>query len=274
MDLEKSELGKSSEYKDKYDNSLLFKLPRAEKRIELGINPNKIPFYGVDIWNGYELSWLDPNGKPCVALVTLYIPADSEYIVESKSLKLYFNSFNNDYFKSYNVVANLIKNDLTNLLEIDVVVNIVDINKLETSIGNMDGENIDHIEVNCTEYDTANPKLIKYKDNTVTEEINSNLLKSNCLITNQPDWGSISIKYIGKQLNRKNLIQYIASLRNHNEFHEQCVERIFYDILNTISPEYLSVYARYTRRGGIDICPYRTTDKDFIIPNNIRLARQ
>lgn len=125
------------------------------------------------------------------------------------------------------LLVNLIKNDLTNLLEVDVVVNIVDVNKPETSIGTMYGENIDHIEVTCTEYDTANPKLIKYTDNTVTEEINSNLLKSNCLITNQPDWGSISIKYTGKQLNRESLIQYIASLRNHMNFMSNVLKEYF-----------------------------------------------
>lgn len=274
MNLEKSELGKNSEYKDKYDNSILFKLPRSQKRIELGISPDRIPFYGLDIWNAYEVSWLDMNGKPNVALITFYIPADSEYIVESKSLKLYFNSLNNDYFESADIVLNLIKNDLSNLLGVDVTVNISNINHFSESIGSMEGENIDHIEVKCTEYDTANPKLIKYNENIVTEVLNSNLLKSNCLITNQPDWGSVAIKYTGKQLNRESIIQYIVSLRNHNEFHEQCVERIFYDIKNAINPIYLSVYARYTRRGGIDICPYRTTDKNFEVPNNMRLARQ
>jgi 7-cyano-7-deazaguanine reductase len=228
----------------------------------------------VDIWNAYEVSWLDSKGKPCVAIVTLYVPANSKYLVESKSLKLYFNSFNNNKFGSLEIVKELIEKDLSYLLESGILVVLKPVQLVQENIGVMPGGNIDHLEVACTEYDTANPKLIKFNNNIVTEEINSNLLKSNCLITNQPDWGSVSIKYTGKQLEKESIIQYIVSLRNHNEFHEQCVERIFYDINRVTEPEYLSVYARYTRRGGIDICPYRTSDENFSAPANVRMVRQ
>lgn len=274
MNVKDSLLGKTTIYKDKYDKSLLFKIPRTIKRKELGIDSNYIPFYGVDIWNAYELSWLNNKGKPCVAIARLYIPASSEFLVESKSLKLYFNSFNNNNFASIGEVSKIIEQDLSSLLGTKIKVELFDLLDTQEKIGIMPGENIDSIDVECLEYDTANPALLKFKDSIVNEEINSNFLKSNCLITNQPDWGSITIKYSGKKLDRSSVLQYIVSLRNHNEFHEQCVERIFCDIKKAINPSFLSVYARYTRRGGIDICPYRTTNISFKIPDNIRLIRQ
>ena len=275
MQISDSLLGKATRYKNKYDNNILFRIPRKDKRKELGLDSNKLPFHGVDIWNAYEISWLDMYGKPCVAIGRFDIPANSVYIVESKSMKLYLNSFNNDKFQSKKMVSEIITQDLSNLLECKIDVYLYDLaSEHYNNIDVMPGYNIDHLQVNCTEYDTANPQLIQFDDFIVTEEINSNLLKSNCLITNQPDWASVSIQYTGKKLKRDSVIQYLVSLRDHNEFHEQCVERIFCDIFNRIKPQHLAIYARYTRRGGVDICPYRTNDINFFIPNNTRLSRQ
>ena len=275
MQLENSLLGKKAEYKNQYDNSLLFAIPRSSKREEIGIKSlNSLPFYGVDIWNCYEFSWLNNKGKPHVAIITLYVPADSEFIFESKSLKLYLNSFNNSKFGSQEEVSEIIKNDLSNITKADVRIELNDLSKISGSIDIMPGKNIDSLDVTCLEYDTVNPDLLEFEDHIVSEELSSDLLKSNCLITNQPDWASVGIKYKGKKLKPESILRYIVSFRDHNEFHEQCVERIFYDIKQKINPEYLSVYARYTRRGGIDICPYRTTDPNFTVPDNMRLARQ
>lgn len=274
MTLENSALGKKSDYKTQYDNGLLFKIPRSGKRKEIGIDDEKLPFYGVDIWNAYEVSWLNSKGKPIVAIATFYMPADSKYLVESKSLKLYLNSFNDTKFASIDEVKLLIENDLNSLLSTTITLELTELGIAKEEIGVLPGENIDHYDVECTEYDTANPSLLETEAESVTEEINSDLLKSNCLITNQPDWGSVVIKYSGQKINRASLLKYIVSFRNHNEFHEQCVERIFCDLNKLIEPQFLSVYARYTRRGGIDICPYRTTIENFEMPENTRLIRQ
>jgi len=271
--LENSLLGKIVKYKNDYDNGLLFRIPRIDKRKELGWG-EKVPFYGLDIWNAYEVSWLNEQGKPLVYLVRMYVPANSEFIAESKSLKLYFNSLNNSRFSSISAVFDIIKKDLETLVNTSIELELIDVNSHKETIGNLSGENIDSLDIKCLEYDTANPELLEYENVIVTEEINSNLLKSNCLVTNQPDWGSVVIKYTGKKIQRESLLQYIVSFRNHNEFHEQCVERIFRDISKLIDPTYLSVYASYTRRGGVDISPYRTTEKNFVYPKNIRLVRQ
>lgn len=274
MSLDNSVLGKKVVYKDEYDPTLLFAIPRLDKRKELGLEEcGKVPFFGVDIWNAYELSLLNPFGKPIVAIGEFYIPATSVNIIESKSLKLYLNSFNNTQFESMHVVKDVIARDLSLLAKGMVNVKLSPLYSGH-EFGKLSGINIDGLDISCAVYDTADRGLLLHEDMNIEEEINSNLLKSNCLVTGQPDWGSVSIKYKGKKLKHESVLRYLVSFRNHNEFHEQCVERIFIDILNTINPIYLSVYARYTRRGGLDICPYRTTDKDFNIPENDRLSRQ
>ncbi|XVN41805.1 MAG: NADPH-dependent 7-cyano-7-deazaguanine reductase QueF [Rickettsia endosymbiont of Argas persicus] len=273
MSLLNSALGKKSNYKDSYDKTLLFKIPRSNNRIELGINNSDLPFHGIDIWNAYELSWLNKKGKPNVAIGIFYIPATSSYIVESKSLKLYLNSFNNYAVDSLEELEKIILEDLSNTVGTKISGKLLPVNtKIEFS--NPSGINIDDLDIECDSYGPPDNNLIEYEKIIVEEELNSNLLKSNCLVTNQPDWGTIIIKYKGKKLKREALLKYLISFRNCNEFAEQCAERIFMDIKNSINPDFLSVYIIYTRRGGIDICPYRSLDPNYNLPDSKRLIRQ
>lgn len=274
MRLENSLLGKTIEYKDIYDPALLFGIPRQQQRMQLDFKNNSIPFFGVDIWNAYELSWLNQKGKPHVAIGQFDIPADSKNIIESKSFKLYLNSFNNTQFDSIDHVTTTLTKDLSNVVCKTINVILLSLEDMQCEFGTLEGTNIDYLDIQCDNYNGTNKDVIKYYDEYVEETIYSNLLKSNCLVTGQPDWGSVSIQYKGKKIDHASLLQYIVSYRNHNEFHEHCVERIFTDIYNIIQPSYLSVYARYTRRGGLDISPYRTSEKSFAMPSNKRLVRQ
>ncbi|MGX6960544.1 MAG: NADPH-dependent 7-cyano-7-deazaguanine reductase QueF [Rickettsia endosymbiont of Pentastiridius leporinus] len=268
-----SVLGKNSTYKDSYDKTLLYKIPRSNNRKELGIDNNKLPFYGVDIWNAYELSWLNKKGKPCVAIGVFYVPADSDNIVESKSFKLYLNSFNNYIVDSIEELERTILEDLSEVVNAKVLGKLLPIDtKIE--FGKVSGSHIDYLDIECSKYGPPDNGLIEHENVLVEEEINSNLLKSNCLVTGQPDWGTIIIKYKGKKLKHESILRYLVSFRNCNEFAEQCAEHIFMDIKKAISPEFLSIYIVYTRRGGIDICPYRSTDSDYTIPSSTRLIRQ
>lgn len=269
--LDLSPLGLKSQYSDNYDASLLFPIPRIGKREEIGITT--LPFSGYDIWNAYELSWLDLKGKPVVALGNIIFPCESENIIESKSLKLYLNSFNNSKFENFSAVEAIIENDLSKATNCNVAVKLIKLRDNDSIIKNgFDNATlIDELDIACTDY-TPNPKLLTTNQNNVSESLYSNLLKSNCLVTNQPDWASVYVKYQGKQIEHDSLLKYIVSFRNHNEFHEQCVERIFVDIMNHCQPKQLTVYARYTRRGGIDINPLRTNCNEIV--DNARLARQ
>jgi len=273
MTLSNSALGKKSTYKDSYDPTLLFKIPRIDNRKELGLISDKLPFHGVDVWNAYELSWLDKKGKPHVAIFTFFVPSASSHIVESKSVKLYFNSFNNFIVDSVEELERIILQDLSNATHSEVKGQIFPLNT-NIELGEPDGINIDDLDVECDKFDLPDHSLIKCENAIVEEELNSNLLKSNCLVTGQPDWGTIVIKYKGKKLKHDALLKYLVSFRNCNEFAEQCCERIFVDIKNAINPDFLSIYIVYTRRGGIDICPYRTTDLNYTLPTNKRLIRQ
>lgn len=266
-------LGQKSAYIAEYDPSLLFAIPRDNKRAEINI-PTPLPFYGDDIWNAYELSWLNMLGKPIVAIAKFIIPCTSKNIIESKSFKLYLNSFNNSHFDSVETVKKTIENDLTNYLESNLTITLTELHSdLNISIKSLPGECIDNLNVSCDTY-TIHPDFLHCNNGTNTSEtLYSNLLKSNCLVTSQPDWGSISVEYKGKAINKEGLLKYIISFRNHNEFHEQCVERIFMDILQRCQPQSLTVYARYTRRGGLDINPVRSTNP-YIKPINQRLIRQ
>ncbi len=265
-------LGKPTQYIDQYDPSLLFAIARKEKRDEL--NQQAIAFTGEDIWNAYELSWLDLNGVPKVAIATIIFSADSQYIVESKSLKLYFNSLNQTAFANKNKVREVIAKDLCNLTKSKVAVHLYAPNDVSSyQVGQLEGECIDEQNISISSYDYQ-PSLLKLdtNKNNVKEVLVSHLLKSNCLITSQPDWASIQIKYEGSKICKAALLQYLVSFRSHNEFHEQCVERIFSDIKQICKPNKLTVYARYTRRGGLDINPWRS-DFEFSV-ENIRLSRQ
>lgn len=259
-DLTNAPLGKNSAYIDTYMPSLLFPLPRLEKRNELGICVKKLPFIGVDRWMGYELSWLDIKGKPQVFVVEFIFDCNSKYLIESKSFKLYLNSFNNSKFSSSQEVLACLKKDLTSACQYNVDVRILPEGSLyNTKIGSLSGKCLDLMDVECNDY-IVNSELIKLdSQEMIHETLYSNLLKSNCLVTGQPDWGSVWIDYKGAKIDHASLLKYIISFRNHNEFHEQCVERIFIDIMKQAKPEQLSVYACYTRRGGLDINPFRST---------------
>ncbi|MDP4709448.1 MAG: NADPH-dependent 7-cyano-7-deazaguanine reductase QueF [Rickettsiaceae bacterium] len=252
-------LGQKVTYKCKYDSNLLVGIPRKLSRDTINL-PNTLPFKGFDVWNCYEVSWLNNKGKPCVKILQFIVPAESEYLIESKSVKLYLNSFNGTKFGRDQEVQKIIQTDFSNVARSEVMVRMHDLKDLcAEPIHSFDGLNIDGLDIEITDYD-VNASLLKTLnvDDVVVETLYSNLLKSNCLVTNQPDWASVQIKYRGKQIEHKSLLRYIISFRNHNEFHEQCVEHMFNDIMQQCAPEELTIHAKYTRRGGIDINPYRT----------------
>ncbi|MCX7114445.1 MAG: NADPH-dependent 7-cyano-7-deazaguanine reductase QueF [Gammaproteobacteria bacterium] len=272
---EKSELGKTTAYDQSYNPNRLYMIPRAGKREEIGIDPQALPFKGFDCWNHYEVSWLNAKGKPVVAIAEVVYDCSSPYLVESKSLKLYFNSFNNTQFEGVDEVVQLVKKDLQERIGAEVFVRISLLSEAKQLAiqSAFSGECLDALDVTCTVY-LVEPKYLSVEDSIVEEVLYSDLLKSNCLVTNQPDWGSVQIAYKGKKINREGLLKYLVSYRNHNEFHEQCIERIFVDILRICKPSSLTVYGRYTRRGGLDINPYRSTESSVFDEKNIRLIRQ
>jgi 7-cyano-7-deazaguanine reductase len=254
-------LGKEARYNDQYDNSLLVGIPRGLAREEIKISASNLPFNGIDLWNCYEVSWLTPSGKPCVRIVKFAVPIESEFLVESKSVKLYFNSLNGTKFTNENEVLKTIQKDLSQITQSDVLVFIQTLESYaKEPIVPFEGINIDELDVEISDY-SVNTNLLEVSqgEEIIKETLCSNLLKSNCLVTNQPDWASIQIKYVGKKINHASLLKYLISFRNHNEFHEQCVEHIFSDIIEKCTPSELTVYAKYTRRGGVDINPFRTT---------------
>lgn len=257
--LNNAPLGKQSSYISTYTPELLFSIPRAEKRKEIGINGAELPFVGEDLWNAYEISWLDKKGKPEVAIGQFIIPCDSPNIIESKSLKLYLNSFNQTKFSSMDEVSSMIAKDLSQYTGKPVEVTLFHVDKHPFVIKEPSGICLDKLDIECETY-LPDICLLKTEKQDVEETLYSNLLKSNCLVTGQPDWGSIIIHYAGKQINHASLLKYIISLRNHPEFHEQCVERIYLSIMKKCRPLKLLVKALYTRRGGIDINPSRQSN--------------
>jgi len=267
-------LGKTTAYRDIYDASLLQGVPRSLNRDPLGLKADSLPFHGGDIWTLYELSWLNARGLPQVAVGHVELDYTSVNLVESKSFKLYLNSFNQTRFESWEAVQRTLERDLSACAQGKVTVALYRIDELEGQpIAHFHGTCIDdqEIEIDNYQFDTAWLENAA-SGNLVEETLVSHLLKSNCLITHQPDWGSVQIQYRGAKIDREKLLRYLVSFRNHNEFHEQCVERIFNDILHFCQPETLSVYARYTRRGGLDINPWRSNG-DFV-PAIGRLVRQ
>ncbi|MDR0247502.1 MAG: NADPH-dependent 7-cyano-7-deazaguanine reductase QueF [Burkholderiales bacterium] len=274
-------LGKASAYTEHYDESLLFPISRAVGRAELGINQSAdfrapLPFYGVDFWNAFELSWLAPSGKPRVALAHFTVPATSPNIIESKSLKLYLNSYNQTVFSSVDEVRHRLIGDLSAAAGAAVTVELILPQQFsEQRIALLEGFCLDAMSINTDTY-TPHPEFLfaRVDAPVITETLTSHLLKSNCPVTGQPDWGSLQIAYTGHPIDYEGLLKYIVSLRCHNEFHELCVERIFMELMRCCSPFRLSVYARYTRRGGIDINPFRASHADIPLPENARLVRQ
>jgi 7-cyano-7-deazaguanine reductase len=264
-------LGKATEYREIYAPDLLQAVPRSMNRVELNLT-TELPFFGTDRWNGYELSWLNSKGKPHVAIMRCEVPVSSLNLIESKSFKLYLNSFNQSHFDNIESVVDTLTADLSQCAGEKVKVMLFKPAEFsQMQISSFDAVSIDDLDIEIKDYQLA-PSILHAGGEQVEESLTSDLLKSNCLITNQPDWGSVFIRYQGQQINHEGLLRYLISFRQHNEFHEQCVERIFCDIMAHCKPNKLSVYARYTRRGGLDINPFRSNFEQ-IYPE-VRLARQ
>ena len=267
-------LGKPTHYQDQYDPTLLYPIPRHLKRDELDLG-EVLPFDGVDIWNAYELSWLNPQGKPIVAMGEFRVPADSPQLIESKSFKLYLNSLNQTRFNDFAAVRLTLAHDLSAAAGTPIEVTLFAAPEFNArAFSQLPGQCLDGQDIAVNDYQ-LNPQVLEgaaNPDAIITKTLHSHLLRSNCLITNQPDWGSVLIHYHGPRIDPEALLRYLISFRRHNEFHEQCVERIFCDLLRYCHPEQLTVYARYTRRGGLDINPFRSNFEQDV--ENWRLARQ
>jgi 7-cyano-7-deazaguanine reductase len=272
---EHSPLGKATAYADRYDAGLLFPIPRAGKRSEIGVADDALPFHGVDVWNAYELSWLDARGKPRVAIAEFRVPATSPNIIESKSFKLYLNSFAQERFEHVGALETVLAHDLSAAAGARVQLSLASPDALTgTPLSEPDGFLIDRLDIDIDDYGPPKAAYLTVDAGAaeVQESLVSHLLRSNCPVTGQPDWGSVQIAYAGAPIDHAGLLRYLVSFRNHSEFHEQCVERIYMDVMQACSPGRLSVYARYTRRGGLDINPYRSSVPDA--PGNPRGARQ
>lgn len=270
-----SPLGKPATYQAEYNPALLFPIARQPKREELGI-AGTLPFFGVDIWNAYEVSWLNLRGKPQVAIATIMAPADSPNIIESKSFKLYLNSFNQTRLAGPDALLELLRADLSAGFgaPIQIALTLPDAFD-KVRMGELEGLLLDRLDIEVSDYTPNSALLHAHQDESAVEEtFVSHLLKSNCLVTGQPDWGSVQIHYVGAPIDQEGLLKYLIGFRTHNEFHEQCVERIFIDILRHCKPHKLAVYARYTRRGGLDINPWRSNFTTGQRPTNLRSARQ
>lgn len=267
-----SPLGKTIAYIDTYTPGLLYSVPREENRAAIGVQ-GVIPFKGVDIWNVYDaISFLDKKRKPGVAMAELVVPCTSPDLFESKSLKLYLNSFSQTQFISIDEVQKVLEKDLSAAAGEAVQVTLLLPEEFSATVtGRLEGESLDDQDLSFDTYD-VNPDFLAVSDEVVSEVLCSDLLKSNCLVTGQPDIGSIQIAYTGQKMDHAGLLKYLVSFRRHSGFAEHCAEQIFMDILRRCAPQKLMVYIRYTRRGGIDINPYRSTEMGF--PKNIRLCRQ
>ncbi|MFT0212150.1 NADPH-dependent 7-cyano-7-deazaguanine reductase QueF [Pseudomonas sp. F1_0610] len=269
-----SPLGKVSAYVSDYDASLLFPISRQTKWEEFNLTAQTLPYKGVDIWNCYELSWLLPSGKPVVAVASFFVPADSPNIIESKSFKLYLNSFNQSQFADFSQLQQVLERDLSAVAGAPVSCELMSIAQASAKgISQLRGICIDDLDIQVSQYTEPSAELLICDHHLqVAETFHSHLLKSNCPVTGQPDWGSISISYHGPRLDHASFLQYLISFRQHQDFHEQCVERIFLDLYKLLSPSALKVEARYVRRGGLDINPVRSTSEGPY--SNKRLARQ
>jgi 7-cyano-7-deazaguanine reductase len=274
-----TELGKATDYSSSYDPSLLDPIPRATAREQLeAIGGPLPPFLGVDLWTGFEVSWLNTHGMPQVAIVEFLVPCTSVNIVESKSFKLYLNSFNQTHFESSQAVQECMTADLCAAAQGDVEIVFYQLAEYNgfRPVTEPQGHCLDqqHIAIDCY---TPNPDFLVLDETgkegaTVTETLYSHLLRTNCPVTDQPDWASVYISYQGAQIDRAGLLKYLVSFRQHQDFHEQCVEKIYGDIMQRCQPAQLDVYARYMRRGGLDINPFRSSRYPF--PPSHRQVRQ
>ncbi|OIN93809.1 MAG: NADPH-dependent 7-cyano-7-deazaguanine reductase QueF [Comamonadaceae bacterium CG1_02_60_18] len=277
---EHSGLGQPTTYPSQLDAAQLYPIARALSRADLGLGAS-LPFMGADLWTAFELSWLNARGKPQVALAHITVPCESTNLIESKSLKLYLGSFANTRFAGAAQVQQRLRTDLTEaawrggVVRSSVGVRLIGQDQFDREpIYELDGLNLDRLDLDCDRYTPAPDLLCSATDEEpVTEVLTSNLLRSNCPVTGQPDWASVQISYAGPQIDQAGLLRYIVSFRQHTGFHEQCVERMFADIWQRCKPHKLTVYARYTRRGGLDINPFRTSHPQTL-PANVRNARQ
>ncbi len=274
MTLSHGPLGQSVSYFSQYDPTLLFPIARSHNRAALNLADDKLPFTGVDLWNAYELSWLDAKGKPRIAMATFSVPADSPNIIESKSFKLYLNSFNQTRLVNSAALRGRLERDLSAAAGAPVGLDFFLPQRFsELQMGELDGIYIDKLDIEIDTYEPA-PEVLRTRPGDMVEEtLASRLLKSNCPVTGQPDWASVQIRYRGAPIDRESLLRYIVSFRQHAEFHEHCVERIYTDIMHACRPELLTVYARYTRRGGLDINPWRS-NFEAAPPADLRTVRQ
>lgn len=266
-------LGQATGYPDSYDAGLLFPMPRSDSRGALGVHPDaQLPFSGIDRWHAWEVSWLNPQGKPELAIGRFDIPADSSHMVESKSLKLYLNGYNNERMASREAVRALIETDLSAACQSGVTVALYAPDEIPDMVFRAAGESIDGLDVACDVY-CPDATLLSADGDLIEEVLHSDLLRTNCPVTLQPDWASLILRYRGPAIDRAGLLRYIVSYRMHADFHEHCVERIYMDIMARCRPELLTVHACYTRRGGLDINPWRS---NFEPPPEsfVKLARQ
>ncbi len=270
LPLDTLSLGKDVDYDADYDSALLCAIPRQPGRDALGLQQG-VPFRGWDIWTAYELSWLNTRGKPLIACAEIHIPADSPNIVESKSLKLYFNSLNQHRFADVDDVAGTIEKDLTACLGSKPLIHLRPPSDWRVDEQDFPGECIDDIDIDIESYQPS-AETLTVGARVVSETLFSRLLRSRCPVTGQPDWATVQIAYTGPEIDRASLLRYIVSFRLHQDFHEHCVERMFVDLQRECGPERLTIYARYLRRGGIDINPFRSnTDA---VPPAFRCFRQ
>ena len=271
-ELARAPLGHPSKHPDQYAASLLFTVPRAPQRAALGITGG-LPFTGADVWTAYELTWLDHAGKPQIALATLDVPVGSPSIIESKSMKLYLGSFAQTRLRGMTEIAATIERDLSHACGARVGVTLRGPSAFTgQSIRELDGEILDDLQVTCDAYD-VDPSLLSATGDSVEQTLTSRLFRSVCPVTAQPDIASVQIIYRGPRIDGEGLLRYLVSYRCHAGFHEHCVERIFIDIAARCRPAELTVLARFTRRGGLDINPFRT-NAGVANPDNVRTARQ
>ena len=264
-------LGEDSEYPNKYAPDLLCPIPRLDSRECLGIG--ELPFHGSDIWNAWDLTWLGPDNRPVVATAEFRVPAESPNLIESKSLKLYVNSFSMSQYDSPAIIASTLTTDLSACAGAPVDVEVNEIGETEArNVFRLPGLCIDSLPVRCETWEVDPGLLACDPDEIVEEFLYSHLLRSLCPVTAQPDIGSLAVHYRGPRIDSSSLLKYIVSFREHNDFHEACVERMFVDLMDRCRCEDLSVFARYQRRGGIDINPFRSNFENQ--SRNPRLWRQ
>ncbi len=272
MALHDAPLGKSSEYPEQYSPDLLFPVPRDDNRRRLGLQDGRWPWFGEDLWQAWEISWLRPSGVPAVAWAEFIVPAASAALIESKSWKLYLNSLNQTVFSTPEQLQETVERDLSGACGAAVQMRLHSVDDAAVAQGRPHGfELIDDEPVAEVPFG-YDPASLTAGEGRVSEKLCSHLLKSNCPVTGQPDWATITVEYTGPVIDRTGLLAYIVGFRHKQDFHEHCVETVFVDIMQRCLPESLTVCARYTRRGGLDINPWRSTEPGSV--PSMRLVRQ